>query len=100
MTTLYVVPIGEPEPKFSLGDVYVTRAAEEALSGGDIADALIRHCTGDWGDVTDNDRRQNEDALMQGGRLLSVYHMSAGLKFWIITEADRSTTTVLLPDDY
>jgi hypothetical protein len=66
----------------------------------DIARALIRHGKGDWGDVSGADREENELSLKDGYRLLSVYHDRKGVKFWIITEADRSATTVLLPDDY
>ena len=59
-----------------------------------------RHQAGDWGDVSEHDRQENELSLKQGFRLLSVYRAASGVKFWIITEADRSATTVLLPQDY
>ncbi len=62
--------------------------------------ATIRHAAGDWGDVDEHDRRENEQSLDHGFRLFSVYHAADGTKFWIITEADRSATTVLLPEDY
>ncbi len=91
---------GDQPPPFSLGSVYSTPAALKALSPLDIASALARHAQGDWGDVCDEDRQSNEEALREGFRLFSVYHAAAGTKFWIITEADRSATTVLLPDDY
>jgi hypothetical protein len=61
---------------------------------------LQRHQAGDWGDVDEHDRQENELSLKNGFRLLSVYHAANGVKFWIITEADRSATTVLLPEDY
>ena len=54
----------------------------------------------DWGEVSDEDRARNEAALKQGSRLFSAYHAANSTKFWIITEADRSVTTVLLPADY
>ena len=66
----------------------------------DIPIALGRHAAGDWGDVCEADRRENELSVNQRLRLLSVYRDRNGVKFWIITEADRSATTVLLPEDY
>ena len=62
--------------------------------------ALRRHARGDWGDLDDEDRKANDRALQEGSRLFSAYKTKAGVKFWIITEADRSATTVLLPDEY
>ena len=97
MTNVYVLP---QRSRFPLGVCYVTAAAEEALMAADIETALNRHAQGDWGDVCDEDRQANDAALSDGERLLSVYHARNGIKFWIITEADRSATTVLLPDDY
>ena len=86
--------------KFPLGQTVITRNAQNTLHPGDILIALGRHAAGDWGDVDDHDRHENELSLDQGLRLLSVYHDRKGVKFWIITEADRSATTVLLPEDY
>jgi len=85
--------------KFPLGQVVATPGVFDKLSIVDVGDALRRHMAGDWGDVCDADRQANDDALAHGGRLFSVYHGGA-VKFWIITEADRSATTVLLPDEY
>jgi hypothetical protein len=62
-------------------------------------DYLARHATGDWGELCAFDRRQNKIALREGYRVLSSYEISAG-RIWIITEADRSITTILLPEDY
>jgi hypothetical protein len=62
-------------------------------------DYLARHASGDWGDLCAFDRRQNEIALREGYRVLSSYETTAG-KVWIITEADRSFTTILLPEEY
>jgi hypothetical protein len=70
------------------------------LTQSDILSALGRHQAGDWGDVDEDDRQANEQALKAESRLFSVYHSANGAKFWIITEADRSITTVLLPQDY
>ena len=62
--------------------------------------AFIRHARGDWGDVSKEDWQANDRALQTGERLLSVYHTRSGIKFWLITEADRSATTILLPQEY
>jgi len=61
---------------------------------------LKRHVTGDWGDVNEDDRRENGHSLVQGCRLLSAYTLSNGTRLWVITEADRSATTILLPSEY
>jgi len=100
MTKLYVVPMENPGMKFPLGHTSMTVAAAEKLSARDLVSALTRHASGDWGDVSDADREENELSLKHGYRLLSVYHTADGTKFWIITEADRMQTTVLLPEDY
>ena len=86
--------------KFPLGQTVITRTALATLPAQDIAAALDRHRTGDWGEVGREDWRANERALKQGERLLSVYRTADGTKFYIITEWDRSLTTVLLPEDY
>lgn len=62
--------------------------------------ALARHAAGDWGDLCDEDWHTNNEAPKNGARLFSAYHSDDGVKFWIITEADRSVTTVLLPEEY
>ena len=85
---------------FRLGQTVITPGALEALSHGDVLVALTRHASGDWGDVCVEDRQSNEQALQHGARLLSAYHSTCGVKFWIITEWDRSVTTVLLPEEY
>jgi len=66
----------------------------------DVMLALQRHQSGDWGDVDDHDRQMNEAALRDGDRLFSIYNSVRGQKFYIITEWNRSVTTVLLPEDY
>ena len=86
--------------RFALGRTVITRGALAELSHEDVQAGLLRHARGDWGDVCDDDKRANENALKSGARLLSAYLTAAGKKFWIITEADRSLTTVLLPDEY
>ena len=92
-----------PETKsalFSLGQIVSTTNALSKLTHADITTALGRHVVGDWGDVCEADREENERSLLEGWRLLSVYTGVNGTKFWIITESDRSATTVLLPEDY
>jgi hypothetical protein len=96
MTNCHTVPL----PKFSLGRIVMTESATQTLLHNDIATALLRHARGDWGDVCAEDRDANESGLWNGTRLFSVYHDRKDVKFWIITEADRNTTTVLLPADY
>lgn len=86
--------------KFPLGRLVATPNALKHIPNPEIMAALQRHLTGDWGDVDEHDREENELSLKEGFRLLSVYHSAKGVKFWIITEADRSATTVLLPEDY
>ena len=88
------------QTRLELGQLLITPAAHEALSPTDVRAALDRHARGDWGDVTGDDGEANDEALENEGRLFSVYHNLAGLKFWVITESDRSATTVMLPDDY
>ena len=87
-------------PKFLLGKLTATPNALEHLTENDILEALRRHLAGDWGEVDREDKATNDAALLQGTRLLSVYSSSSGTKFWIITEGDRSATTILLPEDY
>jgi len=88
------------DTKLVLTPTYTTRGAMDTLIGDDVEAALARHFAGDWGDVCEEDRRSNDLALSFGQRLLSSYRDRRGSKFWIITEADRSATTVLLPDEY
>ena len=86
--------------KFQLGQIVATPNALNNLTQDDIRSGIIRHQSGDWGDLDADDRKENDLALERGPRLLSAYQASNGVKFWIITEADKSSTTVLLPEDY
>lgn len=86
--------------KFRLGHLVSTPNALSQLPNEEIIKAIQRHQAGDWGDVDKHDHEENERALVECTRLLSVYRTAAGVKFWIITEADRSVTTVLMPEDY
>ena len=88
------------KPKFSLGRLVATPGVLELVTHEEIMHALNRHICGDWGDVDQEDRAENERSLLHALRLLSVYHSVNGTKFWIITEHDRSSTTVLLPSEY
>lgn len=87
-------------PKFKLGQTVATPALLAAVDQADITAALFRHERGDWGQVSPADREQNELALTGGARLMSVYTSAKGTTFWVITEADRSSTCVLLPSEY
>lgn len=89
-------------PKFSLGRTVATPAALEALASSrqSPAEFLARHQAGEWGELDDEDRRLNDEALLDGSRLLSSYKLANGETLWIITEADRSSTCCLLPEDY
>ena len=88
------------KPRFPLGATVITPNALDTLSEDEVMLALHRHHCGDWGHVCDADREENELSLKEGHRLFSVYYSSQGKKFWIITECDRSATTVLMPEDY
>ncbi len=83
-----------------LGRIVATPNALNQITNEDILSGIQRHQAGDWGDVDEHDFEANNRALTEGTRLLSVYHAAKGVKFWVITEADRSATTVLMPEDY
>jgi hypothetical protein len=84
-----------------LGRVVATPGALKLLSeiGAHPFDYLARHATGDWGELCAFDRRQNQVALREGYRIFSSYNIPTG-RVWIVTEADRSVTTILLPEEY
>ena len=88
--------------KFEPGQIVATPGALEAFraSGEEPLPFLQRHLAGDWGELEEQDRRENELSLEHGWRILSAYRLSNGTRFWIITEADRSSTTFLLPEEY
>lgn len=83
-----------------LGRIVITQGALHALTEEDVRVALRRHMRGDWGELGSEDWAENELSLKEGFRLLSAYKSKAGVKFWVITEADRSATTILLPNEY
>ena len=88
--------------RFPLGETLITAGAQEALdiAGQTAIPFLRRHISCDWGEVSEDDAQENEISLREGFRLLSAYRTSKGQKIWIITEADRSATTILLPSEY
>lgn len=105
--TCYLFALGNPsmehtmdQMKFELGRTVITRNAMGGLHPVDVLQALYRHSRGDWGDLCDEDKQTNEQALKNGGRLFSKYHDRARTAFYVITEWDRSVTTILLPEDY
>jgi len=89
-------------PRFKLGRIFATPAALEAIADAHVSiiDLLIRHMRGDWGDLSESDRQQNELSIDAGLRLLSSYVLPDGQTVCVITEWDRSSTTFLLPGDY
>jgi hypothetical protein len=89
-------------PKFSLGRVVVTPGALRALeeANQNPFEFLARHQAGDWGELCEGDKRENEFSVRNGFRILSAYRTRNNTRIWIITEADRSVTTLLLPDEY
>jgi hypothetical protein len=88
--------------RFDLGRIVATPGALDVLErvGETPATFLHRHVAGDWGNLDEHDRAENELSVRQGFRLLSAYKLCDGTKIWIITEADRSSTTILLPSEY
>lgn len=87
---------------FVHGQVVATPGALDALIKHDIEplELIRRHVTGDWGDLCAEDRHQNLFAIRSGLRIFSSYKIEGATKIWIITEADRSSTTLLLPEEY
>ena len=89
-------------PAFELGQIVATPGALASLkkAGQQPGEFLTRHINRDWGDLDDEDRKENQYSVEHGFRLLSAYKTNAGDRLWIITEADRSVTTLLLPEEY
>lgn len=94
--------INKPSAKFSLGRVVATPGALTALqeSSEEFSSYLRRHNGGDWGELDEHDRKENEFSLEHGFRILSAYKLRNDVTVWIITEADRSSTTILLNEEY
>jgi hypothetical protein len=91
---------GIPAALFPLGDLVVTQGARDEISEIETRIALDRHARGDWGLLDDEDRASNARALQEGSRLVSRHQSRDGTTFYVITEHDRSATTVLLPKEY
>ncbi len=89
-----------PVALFPLGNVVASASALQALTHEEMQSALRRHQGGDWGDLIDEDKAENNSALLEGRRIMSLYTTDDGQQFWILTEADRSTTTIFLPEEY
>lgn len=85
---------------FEAGRIVATQGVMRDVDPESLLQGLERHLTGDWGDLDVRDRRQNDLALQYGVRLFSRYRSPGGSYFWIITEHDRSITTVMLPEEY
>lgn len=83
-----------------LGTTWITPGAQEVLDSLDVIEALRRHASGDWGHCCLADAQANDAALEEGFRVMSVYQDRHQTTFWIITEGDRTATTVLLPEEY
>jgi hypothetical protein len=86
--------------RFTLGRLLATPGALVALNGASFWPYIKRHANGDWGDISADDQAENELSLKHGFRLFSVYALPEGGCIWIITEADRSATTILTPEEY
>jgi len=86
--------------KFSLGRLMATPGVLEKVGINQLAQMVKRHQLGDWGELDEEDRLVNQIALRDEGRLMSVYTSSEGVTIWVITEWDRSVTTILLPEEY
>ena len=89
--------------RFALGRIVMTSGVAELVASGVIADPMhyvLRHALGDWGDLCDEDKAVNQRALRQGHQLISVYQIGPHTKVYVITEGDRSVTTLLLPSEY
>jgi len=85
---------------FPLGEVRITDGAERKLDPYDVVTGITRHARGDWGELDEHDLKQNDNGFENGGRLFSRYTSKNGRVFWVITECNRSATTVLLPEEY
>lgn len=85
-----------------MGQLVATPGALNRLqeAGQSPLELIVRHVTGDWGELDEEDRQANELSVEQGYRILSAYRLDSGEKVWVITEADRSVTTILLPSEY
>ena len=91
--------------KFKTGDIVCTAGVNSLMCENNrfrmfVHECLVRHMLGDWGNMCEEDQQENERALIDGSRLFSAYKADGLPKIWIITEADRSSTCILFPDEY
>jgi hypothetical protein len=93
-------PGADSGPRFDLGHTIITAEALDVLSDTDVQFALLRHRSGDWGELEESDAARNDVAASTEGRIVSVYESKTHQRFYVITEADRSVTTILLPHEY
>ena len=92
----------QQQPKFSLGKIIVTPNAVDAFFAAHQTphEFMAQHRAGNWGEVSQYEQEQNECCLKKGLRIISAYRLKTGVKIWVITEADRSATTLLLSEEY
>lgn len=88
------------KPALKLGTLVITSGVAAQVEPADVFYHMLMHSQGVWGEVSEADAKINDEALMEGDRILSAYTSRTGVKFWVITEWDRSYTTALLPDEY
>jgi hypothetical protein len=90
----------DPVPLFPLGSIVITPGAVATLDQASVKLAIAKHAAGDWGILGADDRRRNDETVLNGGTLASIYQDSRGKKFYVLTESDRTRTSVLLPEEY
>ncbi|GKS87471.1 type I restriction endonuclease subunit M [Acidovorax sp. SUPP1855] len=103
MNAVYEAPqAAQCLPRFPLGSTVMTQGVNALVAGGRLNPYVLlrRHLLGDWGDLCEDDRRLNDQAVRLGNRILSAYQLEGNTTVWIITECDRSVTTLLLPSEY
>ena len=98
---IHVIDLTEEKPLFHPGNIVATPAVMEAVTAAFAGECMAQHIMGNWGTVCEEDWAANDQSVKDGSRLLSAYtEPTNGTKFWLITEADRSVTTYLLPSEY
>jgi hypothetical protein len=95
-----VIGMAPDKQKIPIGRLVVTSTVKMQVPVPKIIESVERHITGEWGNVSEEDWKRNDDALIHGERIISSYHINGHGDIWVITEADRKVTTVLFPDEY